>query len=86
VTTRTEHSGYLERLLAGQPALPPSPLSSLNALRAEAVDRVGVLTVPTVRDEDWRFTDLTPAHPADVSAGARTRAAHECGRCPLRSR
>jgi len=38
VTTRTEHSGYLESLLAGQPALPPSPLSSLNALRAEAVD------------------------------------------------
>jgi len=60
VTTRAEHSGYLERLLAGQPALPPSPLSSLNALRAEAVDRVGVLTVPTIRDEDWRFTDLTP--------------------------
>ena len=52
--------GYLESLLAGQPALPASPLSSLNALRAEAVDRVGVLTVPTVRDEEWRFTDISP--------------------------
>ena len=60
-TTRTAPSaGYLETLLAGQPTLPASPLSSLNALRAEAVDRVGVLTVPTIRDEDWRFTDLTP--------------------------
>ena len=32
----------------------------LNELRAEAVDRVGVLTVPTIRDEEWRFTDLSP--------------------------
>ena len=52
--------GYLESLLAGQPMLPASPVSSLNALRAEAVDRVGALTVPTVRDEEWRFTDLSP--------------------------
>jgi Fe-S cluster assembly protein SufD len=34
-------------------------LAWLNALRAEAVDRVGVLTVPTLRDEDWRFTDIS---------------------------
>src|SRR6516162_8466565 len=60
-TTRTAPgAGYLESLLAGQPMLPASPLSSLNALRAEAVDRVGALTVPTIRDEEWRFTDLSP--------------------------
>jgi len=60
-TTKAAPSAdYLESLLAGQPALPASPLSALNALRSEAVDRVGVLTVPTIRDEDWRFTDLTP--------------------------
>jgi Fe-S cluster assembly protein SufD len=53
-------ASYLESLLAGQPTLPASPVSSLNALRAGAVDRVGVLTVPTIRDEDWRFTDLSP--------------------------
>jgi len=53
-------AGYLEGLLAGQPRLPASPLAWLNQLRAEAVDRVGVLTVPTVRDEEWRFTDLSP--------------------------
>jgi Fe-S cluster assembly protein SufD len=53
-------AGYLATLLAGQPMLPASPVSSLNALRAEAVDRVGALTVPTVRDEEWRFTDLSP--------------------------
>ena len=60
-TTRTAPTaGYLESLLAGQPMLPASPLSALNALRAEAVDRVGALTVPTIRDEEWRFTDLSP--------------------------
>jgi Fe-S cluster assembly protein SufD len=60
-TTRAEPgAAYLESLLAGQPMLPASPLGSLNALRAEAVDRVGALTVPTIRDEEWRFTDLSP--------------------------
>lgn len=57
--TRTS-GDYLESLLAGQPWLPASPLARLNELRAEAVDRVGVLTVPTIRDEEWRFTDLSP--------------------------
>ena len=66
--TGTINAGYLETLLAGQPQLPTSPLAWLNALRAEAVDRVGVLTVPTLRDEEWRFTDISqltkmPFHP-----------------------
>jgi len=58
--TQTPAAGYLESLLAGQPRLPRSPSARLNRLRAEAVDRVGVLTVPTMRDEEWRFTDLSP--------------------------
>ncbi len=58
--TPTVAASYLESLLAGQPRLPASPLAWLNELRAEAVDRVGVLTVPTIRDEEWRFTDLSP--------------------------
>ncbi len=53
-------AGYLDSLLARQPRLPASPLPWLNQLRAAAVDRVGVLTVPTIRDEEWRFTDLSP--------------------------
>lgn len=54
-------AGYLENLLAGQPHLPPaSPaMGWINELRAEAVDRVGELTVPTLRDEAWRFTDIS---------------------------
>ncbi len=33
--------------------------SWLTALRAAAVERVGALKLPTRRDEDWRFTDLS---------------------------
>ncbi len=51
-------TSYLDSLLQGQP--PASPLTWLNQLRANAVDRVGALTVPTTRDEDWRFTDISP--------------------------
>ena len=50
---------YLESLLAGQPQLEASPLTWLKALRAEAVERVGVLKLPTTRDEEWRFTDIS---------------------------
>jgi Fe-S cluster assembly protein SufD len=52
--------GYLETLLADQPQLRPSPLAMINALRAEAVDHIGALRVPTKRDEEWRFTDISP--------------------------
>ena len=58
--SRSFAAGYLDSLLAGQARLPASPLPWLNQLRAEAVDRVGALTVPSIRDEEWRFTDLSP--------------------------
>ncbi len=50
---------YLESLLAGQPQRAASPLAWLKALRAEAVERLGVLRLPTTRDEEWRFTDIS---------------------------
>ncbi|MDE2400238.1 MAG: Fe-S cluster assembly protein SufD [Burkholderiales bacterium] len=34
-------------------------LAWLKALRAQALERVGVLTVPTVYEEAWRFTDMS---------------------------
>ena len=56
-------AGYLAGLLASlaqSPATPVSPrLAWLKALRADAVERVGVLKVPTQRDEAWRFTDIS---------------------------
>lgn len=53
-------SNYLESLLQGQPHLPPSPLAWFNRMRATAVERAGVLKLPTTRDEEWRFTDISP--------------------------
>jgi Fe-S cluster assembly protein SufD len=53
-------NSYLASLLAGRPHVAPSPLAWFNDLRAHAVDRIGALTVPTTRDEDWRFTDISP--------------------------
>ena len=49
---------FLADLLAGH--VPADAGDALGRLRARAVERVGALTVPTTRDEDWRFTDLAP--------------------------
>ena len=54
---------YLAGLLAGR-TLPPASqaapkLAWLKALRAEATERVGVLRMPTLHDEAWRFTDMS---------------------------
>jgi Fe-S cluster assembly protein SufD len=40
--------------------MPSSSLGWFNELRAEAVDRLGALKLPTIRDEEWRFTDISP--------------------------
>ena len=60
----TISNSCLASLLTDQPELPAAfslpALAWLNRLRADAVDRVGVLTVPTTRDEEWRFTDISP--------------------------
>lgn len=53
-------SSYLESLLQGRAQLPASPVAWFNRLRADAVERVGALRVPTTRDEEWRFTDISP--------------------------
>jgi len=52
-------AGCLETLLTGLPQLQTSPLPWINALRAEAVNRLDALPLPTTRDEDWRFTDIS---------------------------
>jgi len=57
---RRPAAGYIETLLAGQPQMRASPLSWINTLRAQAVRSLDVLKVPTLRDEEWRFTDLSP--------------------------
>lgn len=51
---------YIGALLKGSRELPQSPAGWLNARRAQALERANALTVPTTRDEEWRFTDITP--------------------------
>jgi len=58
----TSASGYLQRSLQDQSQLPASPLSWLNRLRGEALERANALRLPTTRDENWRFTDLSPLY------------------------
>lgn len=40
--------------------MPHGGISWLNERRAQALERVNALTVPTPRDEEWRFTDIGP--------------------------
>jgi len=59
VTVTATHP-YVTSLLEAGDALPQSPVAWLNARRAAALERANALTVPTTREEEWRFTDLTP--------------------------
>jgi Fe-S cluster assembly protein SufD len=57
--TRVIAGNYLENLLAGQSQREASPLAWLTTLREEAAKCVSTLTLPTTRDEEWRFTDIS---------------------------
>ena len=68
---------YIEALLNGCEA-PRGGASWLDERRAHALERANALTVPTTRDEEWRFTDVSPltrvpfrpvAAPARLSPG-----------------
>ena len=58
-TVATARHLYIEALLKGYEP-PHSPLAWLNARRSAALERANALTVPTTRDEEWRFTDISP--------------------------
>ncbi len=53
-------TNYLECLLKSWQAKPAKSLSWLNQLRAQAIDCVSTQKLPTKRDEEWRFTDISP--------------------------
>lgn len=50
---------YLDTLLAGQAPAAASG-SWLNVVRAQALERANALSVPSIRDEEWRYTDPSP--------------------------
>ncbi len=61
---------FVEALVAGGRALPASAASWLNTRRAAALERANALSVPTTRDEEWRFTDLAPLNKLRVEASS----------------
>src|SRR3954469_4556299 len=58
MTTTAVHP-YVESLLSGTRELATTPHRWLNQRRGAALERANALSVPTTRDEEWRFTDLT---------------------------
>src|SRR3982750_2106282 len=58
MTTPAAHP-YIESLLSDTRELPTSPHAWLNERRGAALECANALSVPTTRDEEWRFTDLT---------------------------
>ncbi|SDZ06897.1 Fe-S cluster assembly protein SufD [Nitrosomonas sp. Nm33] len=57
MSTATSNS-YLDNLLQSWQRPPAS--SWLDQLRANAMDSVGTLRMPSTQDEEWRFTDISP--------------------------
>jgi len=55
------------------------------AARAQALERANALTVPTTRDEEWRFTDISPADQAEFSACRRCVGTGDDGHCGFSS-
>jgi Fe-S cluster assembly protein SufD len=53
---------YLDNLLHGREAVADAGSAWQRTLRMRAVERANELTVPTTRDEEWRFTDLSPLY------------------------
>src|SRR5919112_842706 len=51
---------YIESLLKGTRELATTPHPWLDERRGHALERANALSVPTTRDEEWRFTDVTP--------------------------
>lgn len=58
MTTLTASHPYIRALLQGYET-PRGGVSWLNERRAHALERANALTVPTTRDEEWRFTDIS---------------------------
>jgi len=53
---------YLDNLLHSREAVADAGSAWQQKLRMRAVERANELTVPTTRDEEWRFTDLSPLY------------------------
>ena len=59
MTQTDNREDYLAALLSGHAAVAQGGNAWLRDLRSRAVERANALSVPTTRDEEWRFTDLS---------------------------
>jgi len=64
---------YIEGLLSGTRELPKSAHPWLDERRGAALEHANALSVPTTRDEEWRFTDLTALTRVQLSAAGTPR-------------
>jgi Fe-S cluster assembly protein SufD len=63
---------YLDSLLEEQAALTTSLVPRVNALRSEAAASFAAQDLPTTRNEEWRFTDLSALTKTVFSAALET--------------
>ncbi len=73
-------SPFMSALLDGPPAS-ASGTAWFDRLRAQALERANSVPLPTTREEEWRFTDLSPLtrlsfHPATDAVDIGSEAAH----------
>ena len=68
---------YIESLLTGSRDLPRTPHAWLDERRGAALERANALSVPTTRDEEWRFTDLTQLTRLQLRPAAAVSVARE---------
>lgn len=75
-TNQVDRTAYLAGLLNRRSPLPES-LAWLNDTRDRAAAHIPELAIPSTRDEDWRFTDLSPllALPLQTAQAATVDAA-----------
>ncbi|HEY9897385.1 MAG TPA: hypothetical protein V6D34_18560, partial [Candidatus Sericytochromatia bacterium] len=55
---KNDRAAYLQQLLSLRPAL-DERAGWLKEIRDRATARVQALAIPSTRDEEWRFTDLS---------------------------
>lgn len=65
-------NGYLENLVRSWQQPPAASLNWLDQLRANAMESVGTLRMPTTGDEEWRFTDISPLNRLPYPAACPT--------------
>ncbi|EKQ68505.1 Iron-regulated ABC transporter permease protein SufD [Leptolyngbyaceae cyanobacterium JSC-12] len=74
VTTASDRTTYLKNLLALQSPLADN-LDWLQEVRDRAASRVQELAIPSTREEEWRFTDLSPLLKVELKSVARKSSA-----------